>query len=156
MNFKNKSLLLKSVKYAVYISLSIIAFYCADALAEGTGLDAANAACKASMSVAGSQSMGGLACQITGSFVALAKLITAISYIAGLGFSIGAMMKFKQHKDNPTQIPVGTPIAMLAIASALLFLPSVLSVVEITMFGTGGGNTASPVGIKFDGKTNPP
>ena len=34
-----------------------------------------------------------------------------------------AIFKFKQHKDNPTQVPVGTPVAMLAISAALVFLP---------------------------------
>jgi intracellular multiplication protein IcmD len=37
-------------------------------------------------------------------------------------------MKFKQHKDNPTQTPIGTPIALVFIAAALLFLPSILGV----------------------------
>ena len=55
----------------------------------------------------------------------VAKLITAGSYIAGMGFGVGSIVKFKAHKDNPTQIPVGTPIALLFVAAALLFMPSV-------------------------------
>ncbi len=78
----------------------------------------------------------------------LTKLITAGAYIAGVGFSIGAIMKFKQHKDNPTQIPVGTPIAMLFIAAALLFLPTILSVTGGTLFGDKG-HVAGPSGIIF-------
>lgn len=54
-------------------------------------------------------------------------------------------MKFKQHKDNPTQVPIGTPIALVFIAAALLFLPSILSVTGSTMFG-GKGTTAGPSG----------
>ena len=57
----------------------------------------------------------------------LTNLITAGSYLAGLGFSIGAIMKFRQHKDNPTQIPIGTPIAVVAVAAALIMLPNVFS-----------------------------
>lgn len=95
----------------------------------------------------GSMTIGGMATQITGSFESLAKLITAGSYLAGLGFSIGAIMKFKQHKDNPTQIPIGTPIALVFIAAALLFLPSILKVAGQTMFG--GGETAGPTGTIF-------
>lgn len=94
-----------------------------------------------------SMTIGGMASQITGSFESLAKLITAGSYLAGLGFSIGAIMKFKQHKDNPTQIPIGTPIALVFIAAALLFLPSILQVAGQTMFG--GGETAGPKGTIF-------
>lgn len=73
--------------------------------------------------------IGGMAEAIADSFDSLAKLITAGSYLAGLAFSIGAIMKFKQHKDNPTQIPIGTPIALTFIAAALLFLPSIIGVV---------------------------
>ena len=93
--------------------------------------------------------IGGVASQITSSFTQIAKLITAGSYLAGLGFSVGAIMKFKQHKDNPTQIPIGTPIALVFIAAALLFLPSILSVTGSSMFGSTGGTTAGPKGTVF-------
>lgn len=92
--------------------------------------------------------LGGMASSITSSFESLTKLITAGSYLAGLAFSIGAIMKFKQHKDNPTNIPVGTPIAMTFIAAALLFLPSILGVTGATLFG-GSGTTAGPSGSVF-------
>jgi intracellular multiplication protein IcmD len=97
---------------------------------------------------AGSMTIGGMASTIAGSFTSLAKLITAGSYLAGLGFSIGAIMKFKQHKDNPTQIPIGTPIALVFIAAALLFLPSILGMTGQTMFGAAG-TTAGPTGTVF-------
>ena len=35
-------------------------------------------------------------------FTNIARLITAASYIPGIGFSIGGIIKFHQHKDNPT------------------------------------------------------
>ena len=106
----------------------------------------------ASSTVLASQAMdlGQMASQIASSFASLAKLITAGSYVAGLGFSIGAILKFKQHKDNPTQIPVGTPIALVFIAASLLFLPSILGVTGATMFGSGGGEVAGPTGIVFE------
>lgn len=80
--------------------------------------------------------IGQMATLITQSFSDLAKLITAMSYVAGIGFSLGAVMKFKQHKDNPTQIPVGTPVAMLFVAAALLFFPTVLGMTGMSIFGT--------------------
>jgi intracellular multiplication protein IcmD len=93
--------------------------------------------------------IGDVAEQITGSFYQLTKMITAGSYLAGIGFSIGAIMKFKQQIANPTQIPVGTPIALLFIASALLFLPSILSTTSYTMFGKDGV-VAGPTGTVFE------
>lgn len=97
---------------------------------------------------ANSMTLGDVASTVTGSFRQLGRLITAGSYLAGLGFSIGAIMKFKQHKDNPTQITIGTPIALVFIAAALLFLPTILSVSGATMFGSNY-TTAGPTGTNF-------
>jgi len=41
----------------------------------------------------------------------------------------------KVHKDNPTQIPVGMPIALLFVAAALVFMPSVFKSTGGTLFG---------------------
>lgn len=79
--------------------------------------------------------IGSVAASVTETFKSIAQLITATSYIAGLGFAIGAVLKFKQHKDNPTQIPIGTPVALLFVAAALLFLPSIMETAGATLFG---------------------
>ena len=95
-------------------------------------------------------SLGDVATNVTKTFGKLAKMITAVAYIAGLGFSVGAIMKFKQHKDNPTQIPIGTPVAMLFIAAALIFLPTIMSITGQTIFGTEG-KVGGPSGYIFKG-----
>lgn len=97
-----------------------------------------------------STNLGNMATSITGTFKDVGLMITGGSYLAGLAFSIGAIMKFKQHKDNPTQIPIGTPIALVFIAAALLFLPSILAVTGSTMFGSSGGTTAGPTGTTIN------
>jgi len=101
-------------------------------------------------------SLGALASRVTGSFGNVAKLITAGAYVAGMGFAVGAVMKFKAHKDNPTQIPVGTPIALLFIATALIFLPEVFKVAGVTLFGSdidvaGAKGTAVIPGLSSGG-----
>ena len=93
------------------------------------------------------QDLGQIASTIYSSFGNVAKLITAGAYIAGLGFAVGAIMKFKQHKDNPTQVPIGTPIALVMIAACLLFLPSILGVAGETIFS--GGQTATSTGMAW-------
>ena len=95
-----------------------------------------------------SLSLGGMSSSITGSLTSVTKLITAGAYLAGLAFSIGAIMKFKQHKDNPQQTPIGNPIALVFIAAALLFLPTILGITGSTMFG-GSGTTAGPTGTVY-------
>lgn len=103
--------------------------------------------CFSEAALAEVRTLGDMAKMITQTFDSIGKLITASSYLAGLGFSIGAILKFKQHKDNPTQITIGAPIAMLFVAAAMLFLPSVLSSTGKTLFENA--RTAGPSGITF-------
>lgn len=104
---------------------------------------------------AAEQTIGDIAENITGSFQQIGQLILAIAFVAGLGFTMAAIFKFKQHKDNPTQIPLGTPIALLGIGVALIFLPGIIEPAGETLFGdqdvtaggfTGGGAEAIPGG----------
>lgn len=94
------------------------------------------------------ESLGTVAERIVKSFVGLTYLATGGCYLAGLAFSVTAILQFKQHKDNPTQIPVGKPISLVFIAAALLFMPSVLGVAGFTMFGEEA-QTAGPTGMIF-------
>lgn len=91
-------------------------------------------------------SIGAIASYITSSFSNLAELVTGGSYIAGMGFALSSILKFKQHKDNPTQIPIGTPIAMLFIAAALIFLPTIFGTANQTIFG-GSGSAGGVTGV---------
>ena len=101
------------------------------------------------VALASSSGVGSVAASVTSNFSDITNLITGGSYIAGLGFAIGAIMKFKQHKDNPTQVPVGTPIALLFIAASLLFFPSILTTTGYTLFGSSPGSVAGPSGMIF-------
>jgi len=93
----------------------------------------------AAKSKADVMTLGDMALTITKSFEGLAKLITAGAYMAGIGFVMASMLKFKAHKDNPTQIPIGTPIALLFVGSALIFLPHIFIIAGYTIFGGTSG-----------------
>jgi hypothetical protein len=62
----------------------------------------------------------------------------ASASVSGAKAALTALM------DKPTTIPIGTPIALLFIAAALIFLPSIFSVVGQIMFGSD--NTAHAMG----------
>ena len=84
-----------------------------------------------------SDTIGTMAESVTSSFTDVANLVTAASYVAGSAFAAASILKFKSHKDNPTQVPIGTPIALIAVSAALLFLPSILTTAGSTMEGSG-------------------
>lgn len=90
--------------------------------------------------------VGSVAAQVTTNIGDIARLITAASYVAGMAFAVGAVVKFKAHKDNPTQIPIGTPIALLFVGAALIFIPTVFKVSGKTLFA-GSGITGGISGI---------
>lgn len=101
----------------------------------------------------GGQTLGGIADNVTGTMGSVAKLITAGSYVAGVGFALMGMLKFKAHKDNPTQVPLSQPIVLLAIAAGLVFLPSLISTGGSTVFG-GSPQSANTAGGNMTGITN--
>ena len=94
------------------------------------------------------EGLGTVAQNIINTLTNVARLITGVGFVAGFAFAIAAIFKFKQHKDNPTQIPVGTPIALLFIGAALMFLPSLFATVGTTVFGTSY-TAGSPTGQSF-------
>ena len=94
----------------------------------------------------GSANLGDIAANVTGSFLAFGKLLIATSYIAGIGFAIAGIFKFKQHKDNPTQIPLGTPIALIVISICLVFLPGFFKPAGSTLFGSNGATAGGFTG----------
>lgn len=93
--------------------------------------------------------LGNMATQITNSFGALTKLLTAGAYIAGMGMAVSGVIQFKAHKDNPTQVPIGKPIALVLIAAALIGLPNILESTSETLFGASGVNSG-PTGTIFE------
>lgn len=99
-----------------------------------------------SAALAAISGVGSVAAQVTSNVANIARLVTAASYVAGMAFAVGAIVKFKAHKDNPTQIPIGTPIALLFVGAALIFIPTVFRVGGGTLFG-GSGQVASVSGI---------
>lgn len=96
--------------------------------------------------------IGGVAGQVSSNLENIARLITGLSYVIGMALVVASLIKFKAHKDNPTQIPIGTPIALLFVGAALIFVPSVFKVGGGTLFGASG-TVAGVSGIKSFGAT---
>ena len=91
--------------------------------------------------------IGDIAEHVTTSFEKIGRLMIGLAYLSGLGFGISAVFKFKQHKDNPTQIPIGTPFALLGVSCILVFLPGIYQPAGNTIFGTDSAARAGG----FDG-----
>jgi len=86
--------------------------------------------------------VGKIAENVAGNLGAIAKLITAGAYVAGFGFAVAAILKFKAHKDNPTQVPVSNGIVYLFAAAALMFTPAVFKATGSTLFNSNSGKSS--------------
>jgi intracellular multiplication protein IcmD len=70
--------------------------------------------------------------------------VVSISYLAGAGFIVASIFKFKAHKDNPTQVPIGTPITLLLVGIGLLFFPAIVKIMMTSLgFSASGGGSLS-------------
>lgn len=83
-------------------------------------------------------SLGEIATNVTSSMGAVAKLITAISYVVGIGFAMMGLFKLKAHKDNPVQVPLSQAFVLILISACLVFLPSLISTTGKTVWKNEG------------------
>ncbi len=87
-----------------------------------------------------------LAGKVTEQANAVAKLLSVLSYVAGVGFAMAGVLQLKAHKENPQQIPLSKPVVMLVVATCLLFLPSILDTAGASLFGEEGVSAAGAGG----------
>lgn len=66
----------------------------------------------------------------------LKMLLLQVALICGIGFSLAGMVKFKAHKDNPTQVALSVPVTLLLIGAGLVFLPNIIDASGRSIFGS--------------------
>jgi len=94
----------------------------------------------------GGTTLATIAENITNTFSSLVKLITGGAYVVGFALAMVGILKLKAHKDNPTQIPISTGVALIFVGAALVFLPTLLGVGASTIFGSDATSNVSPSG----------
>ncbi len=71
----------------------------------------------------------------------VAEVLSAIAYVAGVGFGIKAILKLKEHNESKGQVPLSQPITLGIVAGLLLALPSFLQTAKQGIFGSGSKGT---------------
>ena len=97
-------------------------------------------------SIATYANIGDMAESITNTFNQITALVGGAAYLFGLLFMVAGLFKFKQHRDNPQQVQIGTPFTMMGIGVLLIFLPTLITQTGETVFSSGtqtGGATGS-------------
>lgn len=92
--------------------------------------------------------LGDMSCLLISQMDDIAALFVALSFICGIATVINSLFKFKQQRENPTQIPIATPIVMFFTGIFLIYLPSIIDTGQYSVFGADGilgGTTGSGI-----------
>jgi intracellular multiplication protein IcmD len=73
---------------------------------------------------------------VNNSVYQLARILTDIALITGVGFVLASFFKFHQHKLNPTQVPISQGVTLLLIGAALLVFVLMLPTAKRAVFGS--------------------
>ena len=90
--------------------------------------------------------IGDMAASINSTFAQIAALVGGAAYLAGIILVLSALFKFKQHRDNPQQVQLGTCFTLLFIGILMIFLPNLITQAGGTVFSsdqTSGGVSGS-------------
>jgi len=84
---------------------------------------------------------------LMGQMPGITDVLSAVAYIAGIGFGIKAALKFKEHNETKgQQVPLSAPITLAAVAAMLIALPTFLTTGTEAVFGVGAEGTGIEAG----------
>ena len=53
----------------------------------------------------------------------LGKVFGYMCLVGGIGMILGAFLQYRAHRDNPSQVRLGTPVFLLIVGIILIILP---------------------------------
>ena len=80
--------------------------------------------------------LSGIGGNISKSVGSIAKILSNVALIAGIGFILAAFFKFHQHKLNPTTTPLSQGITLLLIGAGLTLFPIIIPTAKNSIAGT--------------------
>ena len=94
--------------------------------------------------------LGAMLCNIMANSTGGVGIITGFAYMAGLIAGFLAILKLRQHVENPNSVEIWDPIKRFIMAGAFFALPYVATVVKQTIEGAGGTVYATDTGFNGD------
>ena len=84
-----------------------------------------------------SPTIQGIASNMTETVTSVANIISNVALVVGLSLVCASFFKLKQHKDQPTQVPISNGVTLLVIGAALTVFPLLLPTANQAAFGSG-------------------
>ena len=77
-----------------------------------------------------------IASNMTRTVSSVANIISNVALVVGLSLVCASFFKLKQHKDQPTQVPISNGVTLLVIGAALTVFPLLLPTANQAAFGS--------------------
>ena len=68
------------------------------------------------------ESFGDIANTLFGGALSIKGMVRAICIIAGVALILNSLFQFKKHRNNPSEVPISTPIMTLVVGLGLIAL----------------------------------
>lgn len=80
------------------------------------------------------EDIGEMANRLSEQLASIARFISIVSFVAGLGIGMSGILKLKNHSQNPAQVPLSQPMMRILVACGLIALPTVMGNGITTLF----------------------
>jgi len=84
----------------------------------------------------GDLTISAIASNMQSTVSSVALIISNVALVVGLSLVCASFFKLKQHKDQPTQVPISNGVTLLVIGAALTVFPLLLPTANQAAFGS--------------------
>lgn len=84
----------------------------------------------------GDLTIAAIASNMQSTVSSVANIISNVALVVGLSLVCASFFKLKQHKDQPTQVPISNGVTLLVIGAALTVFPLLLPTANQAAFGS--------------------
>ena len=92
---------------------------------------------------------GGIADGLSSQTTQVAKLVTVVAFVIGVGLAIAGLLKFRANAQNPNDPSnsMTTAFVLVFVGAAMVAIPSLLGSGIMTIFGSTDGTTDATNGF---------
>ncbi len=95
----------------------------------------------------GTGTVGDVICNVINSSSNLPGFISGLAYMMGMIMAVTAMIKLKDHVENPNQTPISMAVKRFVAGGALFMLPIITESAETLLMGTSGSSGGMGTGV---------
>ena len=99
------------------------------------------------------RTLGGIADSLSTQTTSVARLVSVVAFVIGVGLAIAGLLKFRANAQNPNDPSnsMTTAFVLVFVGAAMVAIPSLLGSGIMTIFGATGSSGQTNATTGFDG-----